>query len=404
MKALEKDRGRRYSTATSFAEDIQHYLNDEAVEACPPSARYRFRKFVRRNRPLIATGALVTAALVLGLVGTTWQAIRANSAERLAQQRLQREQESRKQVSFERDKALAAEKSAEARFQIATEAVERYLNEVADDPELTTGNFQDLRRRLLESAMSFYEKLIEEKPQDRDQILAQSAAHSRLWRVHFYYFSNFDAALSHAEQSLNIALQLANDNPEDGANKRRLAGSHTGMGLTLAAMGDTKRAREHYERAYQIARSLVKEFPDVTAYQSSLATHIANWANHVGNSGEADQLRREAIAIKEELHKKYPEHRGYRDGLSWDLANMRDLASQQKALEIREGLARDFPEYPKYRKHLAMSLTSLGQFYQKAGQWEQARSHHERAIEIRSALGARILNARLPVRARRSTL
>ena len=50
MKALEKDRNRRYETANSFAADIQRYLNDEAVQACPPSAMYRFRKFARRNR------------------------------------------------------------------------------------------------------------------------------------------------------------------------------------------------------------------------------------------------------------------------------------------------------------------------------------------------------------------
>ena len=50
MKALEKDRNRRYETASAFAADVQRYLNDEPVQACPPSAWYRFRKFARRNR------------------------------------------------------------------------------------------------------------------------------------------------------------------------------------------------------------------------------------------------------------------------------------------------------------------------------------------------------------------
>src|SRR5262249_36847274 len=49
MKALEKDRNRRYETANSFAQDIQRYLADEPVLACPPSAGYRLRKFARRN-------------------------------------------------------------------------------------------------------------------------------------------------------------------------------------------------------------------------------------------------------------------------------------------------------------------------------------------------------------------
>src|SRR5215472_8464201 len=50
MKALEKDRNRRYETATGFARDVERYLNDEHVLACPASVAYRFRKFMRRHR------------------------------------------------------------------------------------------------------------------------------------------------------------------------------------------------------------------------------------------------------------------------------------------------------------------------------------------------------------------
>jgi WD40 repeat protein/serine/threonine protein kinase len=68
MKALEKDRNRRYETANAFAQDVQHYLADEPVQACPPSALYRFRKFVRRNRVGLVTAVLITASLVVGVV------------------------------------------------------------------------------------------------------------------------------------------------------------------------------------------------------------------------------------------------------------------------------------------------------------------------------------------------
>src|SRR5687768_2187997 len=57
MKALEKDRDRRYETANGFAADVRRYLNDEPVQACPPSAGYRLRKFVRRNRRAVGTVA-----------------------------------------------------------------------------------------------------------------------------------------------------------------------------------------------------------------------------------------------------------------------------------------------------------------------------------------------------------
>src|SRR5579872_2400987 len=68
MKALEKDRNRRYETANGFALDIQRYLADEPVAACPPSAAYRFRKFARRNKAAFAIGATIAAALVVALV------------------------------------------------------------------------------------------------------------------------------------------------------------------------------------------------------------------------------------------------------------------------------------------------------------------------------------------------
>ena len=68
MKALEKDRNRRYETANGFASDVQRYLADETVSACPPSAAYRFRKFARRNKAALATGALVSASLVVAVV------------------------------------------------------------------------------------------------------------------------------------------------------------------------------------------------------------------------------------------------------------------------------------------------------------------------------------------------
>src|SRR5437016_6089707 len=59
MKALEKDRNRRYETANGFAMDVQRYLADEPVEACPPSASYRFRKFARRHKRAVLTASVV---------------------------------------------------------------------------------------------------------------------------------------------------------------------------------------------------------------------------------------------------------------------------------------------------------------------------------------------------------
>src|SRR5439155_5898704 len=81
MKALEKDRGRRYETATAFVADVERYLQDEPVQACPPSVGYKLRKFVRRNKRTVLAASLVVLALVGGIIGTTWGMLRATDAE-----------------------------------------------------------------------------------------------------------------------------------------------------------------------------------------------------------------------------------------------------------------------------------------------------------------------------------
>jgi eukaryotic-like serine/threonine-protein kinase len=80
MMALEKDRNRRYETASAFAADVQRYLHDEPVLACPPSASYRLRKFARRNRAALVTASVVVMALLVGTAVALWQAVRATSA------------------------------------------------------------------------------------------------------------------------------------------------------------------------------------------------------------------------------------------------------------------------------------------------------------------------------------
>jgi serine/threonine protein kinase len=84
MRALEKDRARRYETASAFAADVRRFLGEEPIEARPPSAWYRFRKLARRNQVALTTAALVAAALLLGTAVSVWQAVRATRAEQLA--------------------------------------------------------------------------------------------------------------------------------------------------------------------------------------------------------------------------------------------------------------------------------------------------------------------------------
>src|SRR5438067_3333611 len=84
MKCLEKDRNRRYETANGLARDLERYLHDQPVHACPPSAAYRLKKVLRRYRGPVLGAAVVLLALAAGVVASTWQAVRARHAAREA--------------------------------------------------------------------------------------------------------------------------------------------------------------------------------------------------------------------------------------------------------------------------------------------------------------------------------
>ena len=107
MKALEKDRRRRYETASSLAADVRRFLAEEPVEARPPSALYRFRKLTRRHKVALSTAGFVAVALLLGTAVSVWQAVRATRAERASLR-------SETAAMAERDSATAKQREAEA--------------------------------------------------------------------------------------------------------------------------------------------------------------------------------------------------------------------------------------------------------------------------------------------------
>jgi hypothetical protein len=101
MKCLDKDRTQRYESAGGLARDVESYLADEPVEACPPSTTYRVRRFTRKHRKSLTVAAALLALLVAGVVVSTWQAVRATRAEQLARDAAQ-------VMQAERDRARMA--------------------------------------------------------------------------------------------------------------------------------------------------------------------------------------------------------------------------------------------------------------------------------------------------------
>ena len=113
MKAIEKDRGRRYETANAFAADVQRFLTDEPVVAAAPSAGYKFRKFARRNKVAFSVGATIAAVMIVATAFSAWQAVRATEAEKLATERLSESEKSRQEAEVARNEAEAARDEAE---------------------------------------------------------------------------------------------------------------------------------------------------------------------------------------------------------------------------------------------------------------------------------------------------
>jgi WD40 repeat protein/serine/threonine protein kinase len=114
MKALEKDRRRRYETANDFAADVMNHLTDRPVEACPPSPSYRFGKFARRNRAAMTTAVLISAVVGVGLVTSLWFAVAASEAERHTKHALSALKASFGVAEARRAEAIAREREAKS--------------------------------------------------------------------------------------------------------------------------------------------------------------------------------------------------------------------------------------------------------------------------------------------------
>jgi serine/threonine protein kinase len=105
MRCLEKDRTRRYETANGLARDVERYLHDEPVEACPPSDAYKLRKLARKNQKLLATAVAFVVVLLLGVAGSLWQAVRATQAEAVANANAVQAQAKEQEANQQRNEA-----------------------------------------------------------------------------------------------------------------------------------------------------------------------------------------------------------------------------------------------------------------------------------------------------------
>ena len=266
MRALEKDRSRRYETANSLGSDIHRYMSGQAVLAAPPSAGYRARKFIRRNRAMVSSGAAVALALLVGVVAFGWQ---ANVARRqrdravAAEQQTTQRAEELAQVADFQSKMLSAINPTDAGEKLMKDIQDRFGAALlkagvpdAQKAERTTAFARELSevnatdtavelidRTILLPAIDAVDKQFKDQP-----IVVASLRYtlSELYRI----LGKFDSALALQQEVLDTRKRILGEDHPDTLR------SLNDLGSILESKGDLARAeaclRETVERRTKV--------------------------------------------------------------------------------------------------------------------------------------------------------
>jgi serine/threonine protein kinase/tetratricopeptide (TPR) repeat protein len=439
MKALEKDRNRRYESANGLAADVERYLADEPVFACPPTARYRLRKFLRKHR----TGALVAVAfvtlLVAGAAVSTWLAVRAQRAEAQAHENERQAREAAAAEAAQRRQAEAVAGVLESVFDgldpkqaaqdLKGQLVGR-LDAIADTLAADYAGEPVVRARLRNAlgftqeglgeyakAVALHERALAERrqylgPDHPDTLRSMNglaAAHRSA--------GNWDKALPLLEETLEgRRARLGPDHPDTlqsvnnlaamyysvgqvekalplfeqtlDAQKAKLGPNHTKTLVTMnnlaaayRAAGQVQKALPLYEQALQRRRArLGPDHPETLKSMNNLATAY----NATGQTDRALPLLEQALEKQRaRLGPDHPEALttmgnlalAYKTAARFDKA----LPLYEQALEKRR--AKLGPDHPE----TLLNVRNLALAYQAAGQIAKALPLFEQTLEWRRA-------------------
>ena len=295
MKALEKDRTRRYETANGLARDIQRYLDDEVVEARPPSTGYRIGKFVRRHKAQVLASGLVVLALLAGIAGTTWGLIREAHAKTRLAESLDREKKANSNLS-------AANAKVEARYNLAVDAVMTFHTGVSEDFLLKEEKFKELRNRLLKSASNFYGELGALLGKETDFASRRALADSNFELAELTRKVGLqEAALAEHRAVLAARQALAAEPGADTATKVDVGRSLTAVAYLLNTTGKSEEALAEYRRSESLLAGLTEADPSARAALAACRTRMARLLLYAGKSAEALAAGKLARADQEAL-------------------------------------------------------------------------------------------------------
>jgi tetratricopeptide (TPR) repeat protein len=394
MKALEKDRERRYEGAVALAEDVQRHLDHQPVVACPPTKLYQFQKFARRHRAAFAAASGIAAVLVAGGIVSTWQAVRATRAER--EQRL---------LTQKADSAHAKELRAREKSDQVAYFLEEMLKGVG--PAVARGRDTKLLREILDRTAERLGKELKGQPEVEADLRATigevyrqlallepaEAMQREALRLRLALFGPEHADVAQSLNQLANVLQAREKTSEAVAlyrdslalHRRLFGNEHHKVVAALNNLGnalsvhDAPAAEETLREALTLSRKIREE---TDAGSPNVLYSLGLVLKERGKLDEAEEMLREALALRRELHK------GVHTEIAITLNALGNLYRDRgrlpeaetnllEALEMQRKLHGDDP-HPA----VATSLGNLGLLLNRLGQQEQAEAMCRESLDI----------------------
>ena len=391
MKALEKDRTRRYETANGLAADIQHHLSNEPVLACPPGNLYRFQKLVRRNKLAFLAASVVTGALIIGLGVSTWMFFQ--------------EQQARQQADAERKKA----QTEAAKSQQVAQFLKDMLEGVG--PSVALGRDSTMLREILDKTTERVGKDLKAQPAARAELLTtigpvyhalgQYAKAEAVGRealaLNKELFGNDGLAVAESLDNLADTLHEEDKNVEGEAIvrealaiQRKLSGTKSVvvarslqiLGKTLSGQKKHAEAETPYREALAMRKELLgSENPDVALSLMG----VAGVAWHQGKVAEAEADYREVLAIQKKAYgAEHPDMEIPLDNLANLLIEQGKLAEGEAV--VREVLALQRKMLGDAHPHLVRSLWILTGVLQRQGKLAEAETIMQETLALQRKL------------------
>jgi tetratricopeptide (TPR) repeat protein len=274
MRALEKDRNRRYESASALAADVQRYLSDEPVLACPPSAIYRLRKVARRHRGAVLAASVILLSLVGGIIGTSWGLARAETAWKAEALRADAEQQAKEEAQ-----------KREAEKQAVLEFVEKHVfaaaRPVGDPDGLGLGHDVTLRRAV-EAALPFVNKDFADQP------LIEARLRLSIGKSFLFLGESRTAAEQFESARAIYVKELGPDHADTVTSMYWLASSYVDLGRLVDALKLNEEV---------LARRKAKLGPDHPETVVSMVNLAANY-DELGRPAEALVLYEEVLALQ----------------------------------------------------------------------------------------------------------